>query len=155
MGLGAQAEIGNRVERPHQAHAAEVIGGGRAGAARAGGLGHAAVAAREGIAGLEHDLAREFSGIVASDLRQGAVGDRDQHDLAESGGLARVGRPDARTEPPGQALEFGGVARGQHQFVTGGGPEFAQGAADLAGADDADAQRPLALGLRRCRAQAQ
>ncbi len=46
-------------------------------------VGDFAVARRDGVAGIEHHLARKLAAIVLADLRIGAIGHGDEDDVAE------------------------------------------------------------------------
>ena len=140
------------VERAHQAHAGEELGGGGAGALLAGLDRHVAVARRVGVAGVEDDLAGEDVLQVLADLRHRAVGDRDEDDVAEGRRLARRAHAGLGAELVGEGLQLIGVARRDEHLVAGLHPELGEGAADVAGADDADLERLGGLRRRRRRA---
>jgi hypothetical protein len=141
----------DRVERPHESRAGQELRGRHARAALARVLRHRAVARGIGIAGVEHDLARELLREILAELRSGGIRNGHHDDIAEERRLVRRADSGLRAERLRKLFEIFWVTGGDHHFVPGVRPEPRQGAADVTGADDADFHGVLACGRRRPR----
>ena len=108
-----------------------------------------AVARRDRVAGVQHHLAGEFRRVVLGELRHRLVRHREQDRVAERQRLRDGPGLGERSKPVGERLELLRMARGEHDGMAGLDPEAADGAADVARADDADLE--LVCGrLRAC-----
>ncbi len=157
--------IGQGIEGPDQSRIRQIFLRGRTDAVVLDLIRDRAIAACHRVVGVDDDLAGQCLAVVAADLRQCSVRHGNQDCIAKGDGLLDASRLGQRTETRDQIFQFVRMARGKEDRMAGLDPQAADGAADVAGADDTDfefgdgcpgrarrsAVRPLKAG-RRCRA---
>ena len=106
-----------------------------------------AVARCNRVAGVEHDLALERAAVVLADLRQRAVGHRDEQRIAERDRLGDRAGLRKRAEPRHQVLQLFGMAGRKQHRMAGLDPQAPDRAADVPRADNSDAGLCAFVGL--------
>src|SRR5207248_4430799 len=101
-------------------------------------IGHRAIAGGHRVAGIQYDLALEWRGVIAPDLRQRTIRYGKQHDVAKGDRLIDRAGLRQGSETRDHVLEFLGMARGEQDLMAVLDPESADGAADMTGTNGSD-----------------